>query len=60
MLNHISIKRYYRDTFSLIQQKLFSLDELESMLPFEKEIYQSLLIQSIAEENERIKKARSS
>lgn len=41
--------------FALMQHHKYSLSELESMIPWERDIYVSLLIQHIAEENEKIK-----
>jgi SET domain-containing protein len=38
-----------------MQHHKYSLFELESMLPWERDVYVSLLVQYIAEENERIK-----
>jgi hypothetical protein len=38
-----------------MQHHKYSLSELESMLPWEREIYIDMLIQHIREENERIK-----
>jgi len=39
----------------LIQHHKYSLAEIENMLPWEREIYVSMLIQYIEEENEKIK-----
>jgi hypothetical protein len=38
-----------------MQHHKYSLTELETMLPWEREIYISLLTQHIQEENEKIK-----
>ena len=38
-----------------MQHHKYSLSELETMLPWERDIYVSMLIQYIAEENEKIK-----
>ena len=40
----------------MMQHHKYSLTELESMMPWEREIYVNLLLQHIEEENERIKK----
>ena len=37
-------------------QHNFRLDELDNMMPWEREIYLSLLDQQIKEQNERMKK----
>jgi DNA replication initiation complex subunit (GINS family) len=44
-----------------MQHHKYSLTEIENMLPWEREIYVSLLVNYISEENEKIKarKARS-
>lgn len=38
-----------------MQHHKYSLSELENMLPWERDIYVTLLIQYIKEENEKIK-----
>lgn len=38
-----------------MQQHKYSLTELENMLPWEREIYVSMLVNHIKEENEKIK-----
>ena len=39
----------------MIQHHKYSLTELDNMIPYERDIYVSLLIQHIEEENERQK-----
>lgn len=46
---------YYSVNFDLMQRHKYSLTELDNMIPWEREIYISLLIQHIKEENERQK-----
>jgi len=41
--------------FALMQHHKYSLTELENMVPWEREIYVSLLTNYIKEENDRIK-----
>lgn len=41
--------------FSMMQHHKYSLSDIENMIPWEKDIYVALLVQFIAEENERIK-----
>lgn len=45
----------YQTNFALMQHHKYSLYEIENMIPFEREIYVSLLIDYIKKENERIK-----
>lgn len=55
MLAHESIINYYKTNFALVQHHKYSLTELEEMIPFERDIYVTLLAQHIKEENERIR-----
>ena len=54
-LSHDSLENYYKTNFALMQHHKYSLTELDSMMPWEREIYVMLLSQFIEEENERIK-----
>lgn len=54
-LSHDSLENYYKTNFALMQHHKYSLTELDSMIPWEREIYVMLLNQFIEEENERIK-----
>jgi hypothetical protein len=38
-----------------MQYHKYSLEELEDMMPFEREIYVSLLVQHLEEEKQRLK-----
>jgi len=55
MLAHENIINYYKTNFALVQHHKYSLTELEDMIPFERDIYVTLLAQHIKDENERIK-----
>jgi len=46
----------YRINFILIQHHKYSLDELESMIPWERTVYISQLEHYIKEENEKLNK----
>ena len=48
---HESLESYYKTNFSLVQHHHWSLTEIENLLPWEREIYISLLKQYIEEEN---------
>jgi hypothetical protein len=48
---HTDIASYYKVNFALIQHHKYSLTELENMIPWEREVYLSLLQQFIEEEN---------
>lgn len=55
-LSHDNIENYYRTNSAIVYNNRFTLTELENMFPFEREIYVSLLIQNIDEENRRLNK----
>lgn len=48
---HENLESYYKTNFSLLQHYKWSLIEIENMLPWEREIYITLLKQYIEEEN---------
>jgi hypothetical protein len=48
---HTDLASYYRTNFALIQHHRWSLREIEEMLPWEREIYVTLLQNYIEEEN---------
>ena len=50
-MSHTSLESYYKTTFQLMQHHKYSLTELENMLPWEKEVYITLLSQYIEEQN---------
>ena len=45
------LESYYRTNFALMQYHKYSLTELENMMPWERDIYTSLLEQYIEEQN---------
>ena len=40
--------------FGLMQHHKYSLDDLESMMPYEKEIYVSMLLEFLEQEKQRL------
>ena len=56
---HENLESYYKVNFALMQHHKYSLTELENMIPWEREIYLSLLSQFIEEENLRQQQASS-
>ena len=45
------LESYYRINFALMQYHKYSLTELENMMPWERDIYNSLLQEHIEKEN---------
>ena len=50
-MSHEDLESYYKMNFALMHHHKYSLTELENMIPWEREIYISLLQQYIEEEN---------
>jgi len=57
MLGHESLESYYRVNFALVQHHKYSLTEIENMIPWEREIYLTLLDNYIKEEEEKAAQA---
>ena len=53
-MSHVNLEAYYKLNFALIQHHKYSLTEIENMIPWEKEIYVSLLQQYVEEENLKV------
>jgi hypothetical protein len=45
--------------FALMQYHKYSLREIENMIPFEREIYTSMLIQYLEEEKQRLESKKA-
>ena len=54
----MSLKNYYLINFQLIHLHKYSLTEMENLIPWERDVYMSQLINYIQAENERIKLAQ--
>ena len=50
-MSHEDLASYYKLNFALMQHHKYSLTELENMIPWEREVYLTLLQQYIEEEN---------
>ncbi len=44
--------------FALMQYHKYSLEEIENMIPFEREIYVALLVQHLEEEKQRLEQKK--
>tara|TARA_B100000902_G_scaffold352796_1_gene363770 strand:+ start:202 stop:393 length:192 start_codon:yes stop_codon:yes gene_type:complete len=56
---HESLESYYKVNFALMQHHKYSLTELENMIPWEREVYLTLLQQYIEEENLKAKQQQA-
>ena len=54
-LSHTSLGSYYQLIFSMKQHHNWSIHEIEEMLPWERDIYTTMLTNWIKEENDKIR-----
>lgn len=52
-LSSSDLLNYYKLNFALKKYHGYSYDELDEMIPFEKEIYVSLLLESLEKERQQ-------
>lgn len=53
-LCHESLHNFYKMNFALMQYHKYSLEDIEGMIPFEREIYTAMLIKFLEEEKQRL------
>ena len=58
ILGHEPLGSMYKLNFQLMQIHGYSLAEIESMIPFEREVYLSLLAKHIKDEQDRLNAKR--
>ena len=54
-LSHDTLQNHYQTNFILMQRHKYSLSELDSMLPYERSIYITLLQQHLEDEIQKLK-----
>ena len=52
-ISYDSLMNHYKTNFQLMQHHNYSLQDLENMLPYERDIYVRLLTQFLEDEKER-------
>lgn len=55
-LAHDNLHNFYKLNFALMQYHKYSLQDIENMIPFEREVYIAMLIQYLEEEKLRLQK----
>jgi hypothetical protein len=53
-LAHDTLYNFYKLNFALMQYHKYSLQDIENMIPFEREVYVTMLKQYLEEEKQRI------
>jgi hypothetical protein len=51
-LSHETLANYFKTSFMLMRHHKYSITELESMMPWEKEVHLILLLQALEEEKQ--------
>jgi len=55
---HNSLANMYQLNFALVQHHKYSLTEIENMIPFERDIYVTLLRNYLEEQEEKLKQRK--
>jgi hypothetical protein len=50
MLSHSNLTIYYQKIFAMAQHHKYSIDEIESMMPYERDVYFELLREFLAKQ----------
>lgn len=53
-LAHDTLYNFYKMNFALMQYHKYSIQDIEQMIPFEREIYVTMLIAYLEEEKQRL------
>jgi hypothetical protein len=52
MLSHINLGDYYRIIFAMAQHHKWSIDEIESMMPYERDLYFGMLTEYLEKQQQ--------
>jgi hypothetical protein len=55
-MSHEDLETFYKINFALMQYHKYSLTDIENMIPWEREVYLSMLEQYIKDEEEKAAK----
>jgi len=55
MFRYDNLANHFQTNFALMQHHKYSLNELNGMMPWERNVYVTMLLQFIEEENEKLK-----
>jgi hypothetical protein len=53
-LAHDTLYNFYKMNFALMQYHKYSLHDIEGMIPFEREVYVTMIKQYLEEEKQRL------
>jgi len=58
-LSHNTLENYFSTMFSLIQHHKYSISEIENLIPFEKDLYVTMLLNYLSEIEEEKQRQRA-
>ena len=58
LFSHDTLENYYRTNFSLMQHHKYSLSDIESMVPYEREVYIAMLVRFLEEQKQKEQAAK--
>jgi len=58
MLSVESLRIMYETNYALIESKIFDIEQLENMIPWERKVYTGLHITNIEQQKERMRQAK--
>lgn len=58
MLSHNNLALYYQKIFAMAQHHKYSISEIENMMPYERDVYFSLLVDFIEKQKEERQRSK--
>ena len=55
-MSHNTIVNYYTTIFALVQHHKYSIEEIENLMPYERDIYVELLSDMLEKERQELEK----
>ncbi len=59
MLSHDNLMNLFKTNFAMVQHHKYSFTEIESMMPWERDVYIQMLVEHVEKENERIRQEQA-
>jgi len=56
MLSHTNLTIYYNKMFGMVQHHKYTINDIENLMPFERDLYYDLLVEYIKKEEEKRRK----
>ena len=59
IMSHDDLTNYYKTNFALMKFHNYTLEDLENMIPWERELYMILVENWVKDQNDRIRESES-